>query len=90
MSGAIPRPLALLAVAPIAVQELRYLLAFGDEAGHVLADQGHAYMATVSLLVSGLLTIGFAQLLLGAAAGGSRGPVPIRLRRISPVAASRC
>ena len=88
MSGAILRPLALLAAASIAVHDLRYLLAFGNDAGHVLADQGHAYMATVSPLVGVLLTVGFARLLLGAAAGGRRGQVSaIRARRVWPLAA---
>jgi len=88
MSGSILRPLALLAAASIAVHDLRYLLAFGDDAGHVLADQGHAYMATLSPLVGGLLTIGFARLVLGAAAGASGAPVSrIRARRVWPLAA---
>jgi hypothetical protein len=42
--GALPRSAALIALAALAVHELRYRLAFGADAGDELAHHGHAYL----------------------------------------------
>jgi hypothetical protein len=43
--GALPRSAALIALAALAVHQLRYRLAFGDDTGQELAHHGHAYLA---------------------------------------------
>jgi hypothetical protein len=43
--GALPRSAALIALAALAVHQLRYRLAFGADAGEELAHDGHAYLA---------------------------------------------
>jgi hypothetical protein len=42
------RALALLPLSALGVHQLRYELAFGDQAGHELAAQGHAYLTSVT------------------------------------------
>ena len=59
--GALPRTAALIALATLAVHQLRYLLAYGSAAHQELASQGHAYLSQ-SLPV----LIGFGAAALGA------------------------
>src|SRR5882672_7685939 len=42
--GSTPRSAALIALAALAVHQLRYLLAFGSDAHTELLRQGHAYL----------------------------------------------
>jgi hypothetical protein len=42
--GSIPRSAALIALAAVAVHQLRYLLSYGSGSGEELARQGHAYL----------------------------------------------
>lgn len=48
------RVAALMAVGALVVHQLRYLIAFGDQAPHQLATEGHGYLGSVVLAV-GLL-----------------------------------
>lgn len=57
----------LLPAAALAVHELRYRLAFGEQAGPVLSEHGHGYLAALAPLVALLCAIGGARLLLGVA-----------------------
>ena len=73
------RVASLLSLGSLAVHELRYLLAYGDRAGHALAQQGHGYLsdlggALTALGLGGLLATLFAGALLPQArrARGSR------------------
>jgi hypothetical protein len=82
------RPVALLIAGAIAVHDLRYLLGFGGDAGHALAERGHGYMVALTPIVGVLLTFGFAWLLLRTArAGAAASASEVRVRRIWPVAA---
>ena len=61
---------ALLAAGALAVHELRYLLAFGGNAGRDAAAQGHAYLSVVVPLVLLVGLAAAAQLVLRLAGGG--------------------
>jgi hypothetical protein len=56
------RATALLAVAALALHELRYLIGYGGEAHEALASQGHSYLPVVSALSGILLVVALAQL----------------------------
>jgi hypothetical protein len=78
---------AILALGAFGVHQLRYLIAFGDAAGHELARQGHGYMTD--------LTAPLAVLILAAALAtlirGTEGATPTRAplaRRIAVFAAA--
>lgn len=60
---------AVLPAAALAVHELRYRLAFGDDTGSVLAEHGHGYLGVLSPLVVLLCAAGCARLLLNVARG---------------------
>jgi hypothetical protein len=64
-TGATPRGIALIALGALAVHELRYLVAYGHDAGAALASQGHGYLSEFGGLAVGL---GLA-LLLGSVLG---------------------
>jgi hypothetical protein len=51
------RALALLAAGSIMVHELRYVVAYGRDAGAALSEQGHSYMPTFESLAVVLLAI---------------------------------
>jgi hypothetical protein len=55
------RAVALLALGAIIVHELRYVVAYGENAGAALAEQGHSYMPFVQSLVVVLLAIALAR-----------------------------
>jgi hypothetical protein len=55
---------ALVAVAVLALHELRYLIGYGGNAGHELAVQGHGYLPGASVGVLLLAGLGVAQVLL--------------------------
>jgi hypothetical protein len=65
-----PRAAALLAGGALAVQELRYLLAFGPSANDALTHDGHAYLSVVQPAVAVLVAAALAQLVLVLARGG--------------------
>jgi hypothetical protein len=52
------RAAALLAAGAYAVHELRYAIAFGEDAPHMLAEHGHSYMSAVVPLIGLLLALG--------------------------------
>jgi hypothetical protein len=60
---------ALLPAAALAVHELRYRLAFGDDTGSVLAEHGHGYLSVLSPVAVLLCAAGCARLLLSVAQG---------------------
>jgi len=45
------RALALLPLSALGVHQLRYELAFGGDAGHELAAEGHAYLTSLTPLL---------------------------------------
>ena len=57
------RAAALLPLAALAVHDLRYRLAYGGDAGHELARQGHAYLGIAKPLVGVLFALVVAELL---------------------------
>jgi hypothetical protein len=56
------RAAALLPLAALAVHDLRYRLAYGGDAGHELARQGHAYLGIAKPLVGVLCALLAAEL----------------------------
>jgi hypothetical protein len=77
------RSCALLAAGALALHQLRYMLAYGHDAGAALREQGHAYLAPVTGVVVTLVVIALASALrriaAGAPAAGGR-----RLLRLWP------
>jgi hypothetical protein len=65
-------PLALMPAAAFAVHQLRYWLAYGDQAGTALARQGHAYLHSLAPWLVLLLAVAAGVFLraLGRAFGG--------------------
>jgi hypothetical protein len=76
------RAASLLSLGALAVHELRYLLAYGDQAGEALASQGHAYLADLG----GVLIAVVLAALLAAILGTALAPPP--RRRGQPVGSS--
>ena len=73
-----PSPLlhtASLLMATLVVHELRYRLAYGEQAHEVLSHEGHGYLGAVAPLVGLLAAFALARLLLHTAAS-----VPARTR----------
>ncbi len=73
--------IALMPVAVLLVHEIRYLLAFGDATGSVLADRGHGYLGQLIpplALVSALALGGFLAQLGQAWQTGTGGRSPHR------------
>jgi hypothetical protein len=66
---------ALLAVAAFAAHQLRFLLAYGHDAGHVLSEPGHEYLPFAEALVLVVLAVALAQ--FARAALSRRSDVPI-------------
>jgi hypothetical protein len=57
------RTFALLPLAALGVHQLRYQLAFGHEADHELAAQGHAYLSSLTPIVVLLAALAGAELI---------------------------
>jgi hypothetical protein len=74
------RGFLLLPAAALAVHELRYRLAYGDEAGQVLAAEGHGYVNSVAPWLVLLLAVGLGAFLVRVArvAAGRRDSAPRR------------
>jgi hypothetical protein len=68
------RAASLLSLGALAVHELRYLLAYGDQAGEALASQGHAYLSDLG----GVLIAVVLAALLAALLGTALAPPPRR------------
>ena len=76
---------ALLLAGALGVHELRYPLAFGDEAGSALAHHGHGYVTLLPPLLGALIALGLAAALVRAAAAPAvRSPALVRVRRLWP------
>src|SRR4051794_18402938 len=56
------RATALVAVAALALHELRYLIGYGGGTPEVLASQGHGYLPAAGALAGALLGVAAAQL----------------------------
>lgn len=69
--GSISRCASLLALALLALHQLRYLLAFGSESGAVLEQHGHSYLEEALPAVVGLSLALLAARLLIAIGGRS-------------------
>jgi hypothetical protein len=67
--GSIPRSAALIALAALAVHQLRYLLAYGPASHHELSRQGHAYLSQALPLLLGFVTAALLAGLIRAAMG---------------------
>lgn len=69
MAGSIStlRAAALITAAALGVHELRYLIAYGGDAGPVLADQGHAYLSFAGIGVAALLAVATAGVIVAMA-----------------------
>jgi hypothetical protein len=67
---------ALVPAAAVAVHQLRYLLAFGGNAGAELADQGHSYLHSLVPWIVVLIGVGAGAFLwaLGRALSGQTSP----------------
>jgi hypothetical protein len=78
------RATALVAVASLALHELRYVAGYGSHAHDALASQGHDYLPVAGALAAVVLAAAAAQLLaaLGRAwrtGAGEGGPLPLGL-----------
>jgi uncharacterized protein len=76
----------LLPVAAVAVHQLRYLLAFGGDAGALLAEQGHAYLHTLGPWLALACSALFGAA-LGRAARAGESPEPVAIARLWALAA---
>jgi hypothetical protein len=63
------RATSLLALGALAVHQLRYLLAYGPDAGEALAHQGHGYLTQVAPVLAGLSVAAIAATLIVAMLG---------------------
>ena len=75
------RAAALIALGELAVHQLRYLLAFGDEAGSELASQGHSYLGLAAPVVVALALSILAARVVRAALDGRIEGAPSSLTR---------
>ena len=75
--GSLPRSAGLIALAALAVHQLRYLLAYGSGAGQVLADQGHGYLTQLAPVLIGFVLATLAAGLLRAALRRQRPAGPL-------------
>jgi hypothetical protein len=76
--GSLPRSAALIALAALAVHELRYRLAFGANAGEELAHDGHAYLALALPVLVGFALAALAAGVVRAALRRDAGSGPLR------------
>jgi hypothetical protein len=63
-SGSTLRVAALIAVAALALHELRYLIGFGGDAGAALDARGHGYLGAAGIAVALLAALAAAELLV--------------------------
>jgi len=70
---ALPRAAALVALGALSVHQLRYLGAYGGDAGRELAAQGHGYLGQLTPLVIALALAAVAGCLVRAALTGRTG-----------------
>jgi len=88
-SRSIPRTGALVSLGALAVHQLRYLAAYGGDAGHQLADQGHGYLPAALPVVAGFALAALAACVLRGAVARmpdrtqSPGPLPFALAIMS-------
>jgi hypothetical protein len=71
------RAIALLLAGSVMVHELRYVFAYGGNAGAALSEQGHSYLPTVEALAVVLLATALMRFAV-ALAGAARGERPTR------------
>jgi hypothetical protein len=79
------RALSLLAAGSIMVHELRYVAAYGSNAGEALSEQGHSYAPTIEALAALLVLVAFGRFtfsLLRARCGIVADPKPATFRRL--------
>jgi hypothetical protein len=69
----LPRTVALVALGALIVHQLRYLGAYGGDAGRELAAQGHGYLGQATPLVIALALAAVAGCLVRAALTGTPG-----------------
>jgi hypothetical protein len=75
--GSIARSAALIALAALAVHQLRYLFAYGPDTGRQLSEQGHAYLLQALPLLIGFAVATLAAGLVRVALRGRPGGAPI-------------
>src|SRR3954453_5619328 len=83
---AVPRPAALVALGALAVHQLRYLAAYGGQAGHELSSQGHGYLTQALPVIVAVAVAALAACVLRAALAGAEGDEPSARRRALPYA----
>jgi hypothetical protein len=88
--GSTARSAALIALAALAVHQLRYLLAYGSDSGRQLSEQGHAYLIQALPLLIGFAAATLAAGLVRAALRTRPGRPPIAAfdRRLALYAAA--
>ena len=68
------RCFALLGAGALGLHELRYLIGYGGDAGHALAEQGHGYLDGVTAVVALTLVAAMAALVAALVRGPGHGP----------------
>jgi hypothetical protein len=76
------RSVALLLAGAYALHSLRYLVAYGEGAGHDLRTQGHAYLDVAPAALALLLAAALGELLARVARGGGTCEPETSLRRL--------
>jgi hypothetical protein len=76
------RSVALLLAGAYALHSLRYLVAYGEGAGHALRAQGHAYLGVAPAALTLLLAAALGELLARVARGGGTCEPETSLRRL--------
>lgn len=68
------RCFALLGAGALGLHELRYLIGYGGDAGHALAEQGHGYLDGVTAVVALTLVAALAALVAALVRGAAQRP----------------
>jgi hypothetical protein len=82
------RCFALLGAGALGLHELRYLIGYGGDAGHALAEQGHGYLDAVTAVVALTLVAALAALVAALVRGPGAAKRPPRSWRLRWLACS--
>ena len=82
------RCFALLGAGALGLHELRYLIGYGGDAGHALAEQGHGYLDGVTAVVALTLVAALAALVAALVRGPGAAQRPPRRWRVRWLACS--
>ena len=84
------RVTTLLSLGAGCVHELRYLLAYGGDAGRVMDHEGHAYLSVGTPLLGVLVAAALAQLIIRALGATSGAPVAAARKAWRSAVAAMC